>query len=87
MALLLILLALFGFVFAGFDSGSSHTSSPQRFEPRPGKTHVQKSVTRSSVTVHASARATSSVSCSARVSINGAAVQTSRRCRRLPVNP
>jgi hypothetical protein len=33
MALLLILLALFGFVFAEFGSGSSHSSSPQRFRP------------------------------------------------------
>jgi hypothetical protein len=87
MALLLILLSLFGFVFAGFSSGSTHSSSPQRLRPTPATTHVQKSVTRSHVTVHSSVTAKSSTSCTARVTIKGAAVQTSRRCRYLPVKP
>jgi hypothetical protein len=87
MAILLILLALFGFAFAGGSTGSSHTSSPQKFEPSRSKAQVQTSVTRSSVTVHSTARAGSSVSCTARTRIKGASVQTSRRCRYLPVNP
>jgi hypothetical protein len=87
MALLLILLSLFGFVFAGFSSGSSHSSSPQQFRPTPGTTHVQKSVTRSHVTVHSSVTAKSSASCTARVRIKGASVQTSRHCRYSPVSP
>jgi hypothetical protein len=85
-ALLLILLSLFGFVFAGFSSGSGHSSSPQQFQPT-GKTHVQKSVTRSRVTVHSSVTAKSSASCTARVRIKGASVQTSRHCRYSPVSP
>jgi hypothetical protein len=86
MALLLILLSLFGFVFAGFSSGSSHSSSPEQLRPT-GTTHVQKSVTRSHVTVHASVTAKSSASCTARVRIKGASVQTSRHCRYSPVSP
>jgi hypothetical protein len=87
MALVLILLALFGFVFAGFNSGSSHPSSPQRFRPSPSVPHVQKSVKRSRVTVHATVTGKSSASCTARVRIKGASVQTSRHCRYSPVSP
>ena len=99
MALLLILMALFGLVFGGFGSSSGHSSS-QTFRASPGTTHVQKSVTRSHVTTrthvtvraHATARssratAKSSVSCSASVKINGASTQTSRNCRYSPVAP
>jgi hypothetical protein len=94
MALLLILMALFGLVFGGFNSSSSHSSSAQTFRASPGTTHVQKSVTRTHVTVraHASVRsshatAKSSVSCSASVRIKGASTQTSRTCRYSPVAP
>jgi hypothetical protein len=100
MALLLILMALFGLVFGGFSSSMGHSSSPQTFRPSPGTTHVQKSVTRSHVTTrthvtvraHVTARsshatAKSSVSCSASVKIKGASTQTSRTCRYSPVAP
>jgi hypothetical protein len=93
MAILLMLLALFGFVVGGFGSGSSHATSPQRFKPTPGTAHVQKSVTRSHVTVRSTATATgtakakSSVSCTASTRIKGASVQTSRHCRYSPVIP
>jgi hypothetical protein len=44
-------------------------------------------VTRSRVTVHASVTGKSSASCTARVRIKGASVQTSRHCRYSPVAP
>ena len=81
MAILLILLALFGSAW-GFGSGST-----QRIEPSTTQRHVQKSEARAHVTVRARATVRSSVSCSARVTINGASVQTNRRCRNLPVKP
>ena len=87
MALLLILMALLSLVFTGFSSSMRHSSSPQKFRASPSTTHVQKSVTRTHVTVRAHATAKSSVSCTARTRIKGASVQTSRHCRYGPVIP
>jgi hypothetical protein len=93
MALLLILLALFGFVFAGVGSGSNHISDvPLGVSSAKSCSTVVTSVNGKTVRKHSCSNTSSSsttvhsrvvVRCSARMTANG---QSSTRCSP-PANP